>query len=383
MSDAYSLRAYGDMIGDATRFDAYAQAIAKAVRPGDAVLEIGCGPGVFALLACRAGARRVYAIESEAIVHFARQLAAANGFADRMEFVQGDSRRTELRERVNVVVSDIRGILPLYDHAIPSMEDARQRFLAPGGIMIPQRDTLKAAVIEADEYYSLLTAPWRNIVPELDLSPSLPMVLNGYHSVKFKEEQLLTDPQSWSVLDYMVGAPTRAAAELQFRVARNGTAHGVCVWFETSLCEGIGYSSAPGSVETIYGQMFFPWFEAVVVAEDQEIQIGLHADLVGQDYIWRWETRILASGRGHEIHFEQSTFQGANFSPHFLRCHAADFVPVLSERGQADRWLLQAMDGSTSLQEIAQSASQRFPHFFPSSREALRRAGELAEKLSR
>src|SRR6266849_1675102 len=129
----YSLRDYGDMIADRERFDAYSKAIGKAVRPGAAVLEIGCGPGAFALLACQAGARKVYAIDSEEIVHFARELAVANGFADRTEFIQSDSRKLQLPERADLIVSDLRGSLPFFGHAIASIEDARQRLLAPRG----------------------------------------------------------------------------------------------------------------------------------------------------------------------------------------------------------------------------------------------------------
>jgi type I protein arginine methyltransferase len=379
----YSLHDFGSMNADADRFGAYSNAIASTVRPGDAVVEIGCGPGVFALLACRAGARKVYAIESEAIIHFARELATANHFSDRIDFFQSDSRKTELPERVNVIVSDIRGAVPLYDHAIPSIEDARQRFLVPGGILIPQRDTMKAAVLEADEYYSKLTAPWRNTVPGLDLSLTLPMVLNRYYGATFKREQLLTEPQSWCELDYTSGAPTRAAAELRFCVARSGTAHGVCVWFEAQLCEGIGYSSGPGAEGTIYGQLFFPWLDAVPVTEGQEIQVGLHADLVGGDYVWRWETVIPQKATGTVQRFRQSTFQGEPFSPESLRRHAVDYVPILSEIGEAERWLLQAMDGRASLQEITQSTLQRFPKLYPRWEDAFQRAAELAEKLSR
>ena len=92
----YSLRNFGDMIGDSGRFNAYAKAIARSVRAGDVVAEIGCGPAVFALLACQAGAKRVYAIETEDIIDVARQIAAANGFADRIQFFQDDSRKVEL-----------------------------------------------------------------------------------------------------------------------------------------------------------------------------------------------------------------------------------------------------------------------------------------------
>lgn len=382
-AEMYSLRDFGEMIADAERFGAYARAIEAAVRPGDTVAEIGCGPGVFSLLACRAGARRVFAIESDDSIHFARQLAAANGFTDRIEFLQSDSRKTELPERVNVIVSDIRGVLPLYDHVIPSMEDARQRLLATGGIMIPRRDTLKAAVIEAGEYYSRLTSPWQKSVPGVDLSPSVLFILNQSYSSSFKNEQLLTQPQNWGVLDYMAGAPTRVTAELDFHAARDGTAHGVCLWFETNLFEDIGYSSGPGTAGTVYGQLFLPWLEPVAVEKGRKIRLELHADLVGQDYIWRWETRISAVPNRAELHFEQSTFQGTNFSPHSLRCQAVDYAPLLSEAGQADLWMLERMDGSASLQKIAQSAAERFPRLFSSWHDAFQRAAKLSREFSR
>jgi protein arginine N-methyltransferase 1 len=378
----YSLRHYGAMIADAGRFNAYAKAVARAVRPGDTVADIGCGPGVFSLLACRAGARRVFAIESENCIQFARELAAANGFTDRIEFVQSDSRKTELPERVNVIVSDLRGVLPLYDHAISSLEDARQRLLATGGIMIPQRDTLKAAVIEAEEYYSHLATPWRKSVSELDLSPSVLPILNQFYSSSFKKDQLLTEAQDWGLLDYTVGAASRVTAELDFRAVREGMAYGVCLWFETALFENIGYSSEPGPADSVHGQLFLPWLEPVALEKGQEIQVGLHADLVDQDYIWRWETRIPAGANRPALHFQQSTFQGANLSFESLRRQAVDYAPLLSEAGQADLWMVERMDGSTSLQKIAQSASERFPRLFSSWHQAFVRAAELSKQFS-
>src|ERR1700730_5218265 len=370
----YSLYDYGNMIADDGRFAAYAKAIANAVRPGDAVAEIGCGPGVFAFLACRAGARRVYAIESDDIIQSARQLATENGLADRIEFIHGDSRRVELPERVNVIMSDIRGTLPFLGFAIPTVEDARCRFLAPGGILIPQRDTLKAAVVEANEFYERLTAPWQKTADGLDLSSSLSLVLNGSYGVSFKSEQLFTEPQSWHSLDYTAGAAPRAAASLCFRAARSGTVHGLCLWFETQLLGDIGYSAGPGGRATIYGQIFLPWLVPVTVVEGQKIQVELRADLVGQDYVWSWDTKVFAPNESPTNHFQQCTFQSANFSPRFLRCRATDFAPELSEEGRADLWLLQAMDGSTSMQQIAQLAAQRFPQVFPAVCDAFRRA---------
>jgi len=128
----YSLEQYATMFADKLRMDAYSAAIARAVRPGDAVVDLGCGPGIFALLACKAGARRVYAIDMDGVVEFGRHLAAVNGFSDRIHFLRGDSRSIHLPERVSVIVSDVRGVVPLHSHAIGTLEDARNRFFGGG-----------------------------------------------------------------------------------------------------------------------------------------------------------------------------------------------------------------------------------------------------------
>src|SRR5258707_15143145 len=63
----YSLEQFGRMIEDKIRTDACCAAIARSVRPNHAVVDLGCGPGVFGLLACKAGARRVYAFDMSGV----------------------------------------------------------------------------------------------------------------------------------------------------------------------------------------------------------------------------------------------------------------------------------------------------------------------------
>jgi protein arginine N-methyltransferase 1 len=378
----YSLHEYGTMIADSVRIGPYARAIEAAVRPGDVVVDLGSGPGIFALIACRAGARRVYAIDLNEIVQFGRQFGAANSFVGRIEFLQGDSRQLQLPERADVIVSDIRGALPFFGHSIVSLEDARQRFLAEGGTMIPQRDLLYAAVVESETLFDKIGAPWQGSDKGLDLSPALSCVLNGLHSAHVSREELVTEPEAWCAIEYLKGPSARAAGALRLRTTRSATAHGIVLWFDTHLFGDIGFSCAPGCPKTVYGHTFLPWLQPVTVCPGQEIQVELHADLVGRDYVWRWETKIRDEGKGVSRHFHQSTLQGALLSPQLLRCHAKDFIPVLSESGVAERWLLGAMDGKAPLEEIASAAAELFPKVFPRQQEAFRRAAELAEELS-
>ena len=72
----YSLHFYGQMIADSSRMDAYAAALRQTIKPDSVVMDLGCGPGVFALLACKLGARRVYAVEPDNVVGLAREAAA-------------------------------------------------------------------------------------------------------------------------------------------------------------------------------------------------------------------------------------------------------------------------------------------------------------------
>jgi protein arginine N-methyltransferase 1 len=383
MGNTYSLRAFGAMIADASRFNAYSEAIAKAVRPGDVVLEIGCGPAVFSLLACRAGARRVFAVDTADVVDFARKLADTNGFADRIEFFQCDSRNLDLPERANVIVSDIRGALPFYGDAIPSMEDARQRFLAPKGILIPQQDSIEAALIDAGDFYSQLTGPWQTAALGLDLSSSLSLILNDYYGSQFKRDELLSEAQTFCALDYANGAMDGAIADLVFTTTRAATAHGICLWFEARLFDQIQYSSGPGAVDSVYSQIFLPLLAPVTLEVGESVQVHLRADLIGSNYVWQWHTVIPATAARDAVYLRQSTFYGSQFSPRFLRAHAANFVPELSPEGQANLFLLQSMNGATTLQQTAEAAAKRFPQVFASVAAAFDRAATLAVKLAR
>ena len=143
----YSLHSHGSMIRDRIRTDAYARALEHVVRPGSIVLDIGAGSGILSLIAARAGARHVFAVEPSDIIELARELAAANGFAERMTFIQARSSGLTIPEPVDVIVSDLHGVLPLYRDHIPSIVEARSRYLARDGTLIPSRETLWAAPV--------------------------------------------------------------------------------------------------------------------------------------------------------------------------------------------------------------------------------------------
>jgi len=100
---------------------------------------------------------------------------------------------------------------------------------------------------------------------------------------------------------------------VSWQAGRNGTAHGVAVWFDSELVDGIGLSNHPAAPKMIYGVGLFPFAEPVEVKEGERIELRLGADLVQDGYVWRWETDFPSAS------FKQSTFYGVPLSTAQLR----------------------------------------------------------------
>lgn len=368
------------MIADAVRMDAYAAAIARAVRPGSVVADIGAGTGVLSLLACRAGARRVYAIEPADAIHTARQAARENGMADRIQCIQAVSTEVDLPERADVVVSDLRGALPLFQRHVAIIADARARLMAPGGVLIPRADTLLAAPVEAGEAYGRIVDPWDER-HGVRMTAARRMAVNTWGKAHLPADAPLAEPRTWGVLDYRTITDPDAGAALEWTVARPGTAHGLALWFRAELAEGIGYSTGPGDPRTVYGTPFVPFAEAVAVRPGDRIRVDLRARLVGDDYAWTWDTRM-ERAEGDAVEFRQSALFAAPLSAARLRKRTHAFRPALGEAGRVDRMILEGMDGHASLEQIARAVHAAFPARFGRWEDALTRVGELSEAFA-
>jgi protein arginine N-methyltransferase 1 len=154
------------------------------------------------------------------------------------------------------------------------------------------------------------------------------------------------------------------------------------MWFNATLLDNIGFSNAPDQPELIYGNAFFPLRQPVELTAGDAIEVTLKANLVGEDYIWSWNTRVTSQGCA-KADFRQSTFFGAPLSPERLGKRAASYEPALSEDGEVDKAALVLMAEGKRLESIAQELAARFPRRFSSWQDALSRVGELSVKYSR
>jgi protein arginine N-methyltransferase 1 len=168
-------------------------------------------------------------------------------------------------------------------------------------------------------------------------------------------------------------------------IARDGVAHGLLVWFNTDLAEGVGFSNAPGGPELIYGQAFFPWPEAVSVREGDVVAYQIRSDLVGSDYVWTWnsEVRRGSSTDTIDVQFRQSTFLGMPLTKETLARRSPQYAPGLSTEGEVTRATLERMAAGASLDDLARELVRDHPDRFRSRQEALDFASDLSSRYGR
>ena len=98
------------LLNDAARNRAFSSALARHVKPGSSVLDIGAGTGIWSIAAALLGAGRVVAVEQDdLLIPIIRDLVRENGVGDKVEVIHGDSRRVRLDERFDLIVSETIG----------------------------------------------------------------------------------------------------------------------------------------------------------------------------------------------------------------------------------------------------------------------------------
>lgn len=142
-----NLYEHDKMLADHVRIDTYAAAIARSVRPGDVVVDLGTGSGILAFLAARAGAARVHALDDSLLIADARRVARDNGITN-MEFHHVHSRDFRAAAEVDVIVHEQIGEALFDERMVESIVDLRDRVLRRGGRIVPARFELHVDPVE-------------------------------------------------------------------------------------------------------------------------------------------------------------------------------------------------------------------------------------------
>lgn len=268
------------MINDTERNEAYAAALRRNVKPDDLVLEIGTGSGIVAMMAARAGARRVVTCEVlPAIAELAKSVIARNGYDDRISVIVKKSTQLklgeDLPERADLFVSELINVGLLAPGMISVIRHARENLLKPDARIIPWAARVFGCLLRCDHLARI--NPVREIAG-FDMSPMDAMRSPGYAQIDLGADphQRLSDEVEIFAFDFGTDLAEKATHPVAFRINQGGICHGVAFWFDLHMDDQIVYHSVSLARTNHWKQAmhFFPQPIEVVSGQTLTVTAG-------------------------------------------------------------------------------------------------------------
>ncbi|KAL2545697.1 putative protein arginine N-methyltransferase 6 [Forsythia ovata] len=232
-----------EMIKDRARTESYRNAIFQHQDriAGKVVVDVGCGTGILSIFCAQAGAKRVYAVDASNIAVQANEVVKANNLSDTVVVLHGRVEDIEIDEEVDVIVSEWMGYMLLYESMLGSVITARDRWLKPGGLILPSTATLYMAPVTHPDRYSESIDFWRNVYG-IDMSAMLPLA----KQCAFEEPSVETisgeNVLTWPHVVKQVDCYTITLYELEsvstrfkFKSMMRAPFHGFAFWFDVEF----------------------------------------------------------------------------------------------------------------------------------------------------
>ncbi|ETM53871.1 hypothetical protein L914_02694, partial [Phytophthora nicotianae] len=302
------------MLRDKDRNDCYERGIKRAIakfktEKGRApiVLDIGTGTGLLSMFAATHGAEHVYACEMFVpMAEIAEQVTAANhpGTITVFKLRSTDLKVTpdkiqdkdpntvyHLPRRADMLVSELFDSVLLGEAVLPTIRHAMQHLLTPDAVIVPERATVFAQVIESEPvfHFNSFEVQDKTTGPKLARSdtawqceggkPALPVHFQSLEN----DSTFLTKPTK--VLSFDFTKPTTGAAKYQetiVDVVTAGKVQAVLMWWEVSFDEhnSVMYSTKPGAQnwQDHWVQVVFPLVGGIQTQVKDKLMLRAHHD---------------------------------------------------------------------------------------------------------
>jgi SAM-dependent methyltransferase len=278
------------MLQDVVRTDAYEKSIGEVVKPEHTVLDFGCGTGVLAMFAARAGAGKVIAVDRSPFIKTAQEIARVNAF-NNIDFYYDDHQSLQLDEKVDVIVSEWMGHCLFYEAMLEPLLTLRDRYLAAGGVMIPAQVSLHAGLVCDEDLLEDLS--FLQCKPyAIDFSPIAQAPFQQTDLVTLDPESILETTAHLGSLDMHTIGKVDTPRVFTGRITPNEAAEvfALCGWFSAELSPGVAFGTGPSDLPTHWDQILFPLPEPFAVDPSRELHITISplTEQVGKEQCWSW-----------------------------------------------------------------------------------------------
>lgn len=351
---------------DAVRNKTYEQALRRFVGPGTVVMDLGAGLGIHGLMAARLGARKVFLVDPSPVIAMAGEIAKLNGLSDRVEVIRARIEEAELPSKVDLIVSVFTGNFLLTEDLLPVLFHARDRYLQPGGQMIPGRARMRVAPVTSPRFFDEQVGCWSSAPFGIDFSPNRAVAANTVHYAYAREIEAEPLAEAATLLELDLASANSAACRVDvvLETSRQGTCHGLLGWFDIQLGQE-WLSTGPRSQPTHWRLAFLPLDPPLDVDKGDLLSVRLDRPEFGE---WTWSVACGPETRRH------STFLAGRADLDFLKTQSDSFVPGLGPEGQLAQFVLRRMSEGHTTREVLEAVAEQFGGRF-------RLAGQLERRV--
>ncbi len=255
----FSLLQAARLLSHRSRLVKFEEALRRTVREDSYVVDIGSGTGVLALMAAKAGARRVTALEvNTESVQYARRVAEENLLSDIVEFKRVHFAEFAPEERADVVICEMLSAIMLIEQQVPASRHAVQQILAPDGVLLPHHVSVYVVPVECDAIQS------RFRIGNLQFQ-ALPQTVDSGTVRDLADLAILAEFDLTCIQ-----GNEHVDAEIEFTIVETGVVHGLVGMFEALLYEEIVLRMDDG-----WRDLFLPLAEPIEVTKGDILRIGV------------------------------------------------------------------------------------------------------------
>jgi hypothetical protein len=237
--------------------------------------------------------------------------------------------------------------------------------------------------IEDDKVYGYLDG-WPRDLHSLDFSPAKALVANNLQWADLSPTLFLSDPGTLMSVDTARASSADIDGEMEFVANRDGLIHGIGAWFASELIPGERLSNEPPLNTPSWSQVLLPLENPLTVSAGERLRVSVRTQ--HHTAHWQWQVSVNGAAAG-QASFDatdqscQETLSGELRAPDHL--FSKGHVPVRTCEAEADLFILGAMDGTTTVEEIARDVTSRFPAQFGTAESALAQIYDLTEVYCR
>lgn len=267
-----------EMLKDTVRTKTYQNAIYQNnfLFKDKIVLDVGAGTGVLSLFCAKGGAKHVYAVECSTMADTAREIVKANGLSDVVTVLKGKVEEIDLPvDHVDIIISEWMGYFLLFENMLDTVLYARDKWLVPGGLVMPDKTSLYLTAIEDAEYKQEKINFWDQVYgfdmscikkqamlePLVDVVDANQIVTHATHLKTMDIEKMTTGDLSFS-------APFKLVA------TRNDFIHALVAYFDVtfSMChKTTGFSTGPRARPTHWKQTVMYLEDTIAICEGEAL----------------------------------------------------------------------------------------------------------------